>query len=378
MPSQQEAVKEDFDIILRILPSGWQEKAKELGAVKRWRKIPDAETLLRILLIHLAEGCSLRETAVISKEAGLAHLSDVAILDRLRCAGAWFQWINRGLMENWCDSVPEKVYGTRWQIHLVDATCVKEPGPTGSSWRIHYKIGLPSLLCEEFHLARPKGDGESFKRFSVQAGDLFIGDRAYGVRPSICHVTSQGGEVLTRFAISNLPLLSRRGEPFVLLEKLRKLKGTQIADWPVLLRHDAQEVSGRVCAVRKSRQAAEQARKQVLRQAQKQGFQAKAETLEAADYVYVFTTLEGDELSARNVLEMYRGRWQVELVFKRLKSIMELGHLRKIDPESTKSWLQGKLLVAFLVESLLRNAESFFPWGYPLNPTPPGHEMPVA
>ena len=93
----------------------------------------------------------------------------------------------------------------------------------------------------------------------------------------------------------------------------------------------------------------------------------RPETLEAAKYVFVFTTVPRTDLSARQALEMYRGRWQIELVFKRLKSILGLGHLRKTDPASAKAWLQGKLLAAFLIEALIRCGESFFPWGWPLD-----------
>jgi Transposase DDE domain len=49
-------------------------------------------------------------------------------------------------------------------------------------------------------------------------------------------------------------------------------------------------------------------------------------------------------LSATHALELYRGRWQIELVFKQLKSILSLGYLRKVDPDSARSWLEGKLL----------------------------------
>jgi len=53
-------------------------------------------------------------------------------------------------------------------------------------------------------------------------------------------------------------------------------------------------------------------------------------------------------------------------VFKRLKSLMALGHLRKTDDRSARAWIHGKLFVAFVLEALLRHGESFFPWGYPL------------
>ena len=61
---------------------------------------------------------------------------------------------------------------------------------------------------------------------------------------------------------------------------------------------------------------------------------------------------------------MYRRRWQIELAFKRLKSLLQLGHLRKTDPEGAKAWLQGKLLAACLIEQLILTGERFSPWGY--------------
>ena len=90
------------------------------------------------------------------------------------------------------------------------------------------------------------------------------------------------------------------------------------------------------------------------------------ETLEACAYTFVFTTWPADAFSPAKVLEMYRGRWQIEIVFKRLKSLLGLGHLKKTDVALSKAWLQGKLLVAFLIEALVASAARFFPWGYPL------------
>jgi hypothetical protein len=34
--------------------------------------------------------------------------------------------------------------GRRWRI--VDATTAQEPGATGIDWRVHYVVGLPSLV----------------------------------------------------------------------------------------------------------------------------------------------------------------------------------------------------------------------------------------
>ena len=76
-----------------------------------------------------------------------------------------------------------------------------------------------------------------------------------------------------------------------------------------------------------------------------------------------------DAFAAQEVLEWYRVRWQVELVFKRFKSLAQLGHLPKYDDESARAWLYGKLLVALLVEKLIGHASAISPWGYDLEAT---------
>ncbi len=359
-------VSDDFDYLIGFLPVGWREKARELGALRRCRKMPSADILLRVLLLHLGEGCSLRETSAIVRAGGLADISDVAIMDRLRQSSEWFRWMNEQIMHTWVHQQPSSVLGTRWNIRVVDGTHVKEPGPTGSSWLLHYSIGLPSLACDEIIASHNGKLGETFKRFSVHDDDLFIGDRAYGVAPGIAHVVTGRGQVLVRFAMDNLPLKTRRGEPFALLKSLRTLGPRSIGDWEVQVRHKEKVFNGRVCAIRKSRQATEQAHKKLKRSAQKSGFHTKSQTFESAGYIFIFTTLDKKELTARAALEMYRGRWQIELVFKRLKSILGFGHLRKVDKDSATAWLHGKLLVAFLVEMLICQGELFFPWGYPI------------
>jgi len=354
----------DFDYLVTFLPAGWQQKAKELGALKRCRKIPDAATLLRILLLHLAEGCSLRETAARLTRGGIAKVSDVTIMDRLRGAGSWLRWMSVELMQTWIAKPPDAVFGTRRRLRLVDGTRIKEPGPTGSSWCIHYSIELPTLRCCDVIVQDKHGCGETFKKFDIRPDDLMIGDRVYGSTPGISHVIDNGGDVLVRFAWNLLPLWHDENNSFDLLGHLRSLRGRQLGDWDVLIKDGDQRHKGRVCALKKSRQATEAAKKKIRRAAQKQGSETQPETLETAGYVMVFTSLDRKELGPAAALNMYRGRWQIELVFKRLKSLLGLGHLKKTDATSTEAWLHGKLLVAFLLEALLCKGEAFSPWGY--------------
>ena len=118
---------------------------------------------------------------------------------------------------------------------------------------------------------------------------------------------------------------------------------------------------GRLCAIRKSQQAADRERRKTLRKAL---HGPKPATLEFANYVLVFTTLPAAEFSTAEVLRWYRLRWQVELVFKRMKSLAQLGHLPKHDARSSRAWLYGKLLIALLGQKLMRIGRDISPWGY--------------
>ena len=364
---------DDWEIVQRLLPERWQEKARELGALRRCREFPDAPTLLRVLLIHLAEGCSLRETVVRAAQGGLVSVSDVALLKRLKASGEWFGWMGEQLVQRWANPTAKSLWEAGLRVRVVDGSQVSEPGATGSTWRIHYSALLPTLRCDEVHVTELT-IGESLRRFAVRAGDLLIADRGYANRAGVRHVVDHGGAVIVRMNLTNLPLLDAQGRPWNLLRRLRTLSSARLGDWAVWLEDDKGQLAGRVCAIKKSRLAAQRARDKALRESRHQGHEIQPETLEAAAYTFVFTTLD-KRFSAATILEMYRGRWQVELAFKRLKSLLSLGHLKKFDPQGAQAWLQGKLFVAILIEVLISAAERFSPRGYPIQSAAPSQPM---
>jgi Transposase DDE domain len=364
---------DDWEVIERILPLSWESQARESGSLRRCRGFANAGQLLRVMMIHLVDGCSLRETAVRAAEGNLAQVSDVALLKALRRCQEWFRWLAEGLMQQWLTPLVAGA-GTR-RMRVVDGSLISEPGSTGSNWRLHYSATLPSLHCDEVLITGPEV-GESFSRYTVQPGDLLIGDRGLAHRKGIRHVLEGGGDVIVRLNLTNVPLVDEKGQRFSLLAHLRRLHGTKVGDWPLILADEHGQVSGRVCAIKKSRAAAARARKRAQQESSRKGHLLQETTLEAAGYIFLFTTLSAEQYTTARVLELYRGRWQVALAFKRLKSILATGHLKKTDPIGAKAWLQGKLLAAVIIETLINLGERFSPWGYPLPEFPSA--LPVA
>lgn len=357
-------LEEDWDVLMSLFPKDWQEKAEKTKALKGLRKNKSAADLLRTLLIHLACGYSLRETVVRARQAKLADMSDVALLKRLRKSKDWLAELCSSMFQ---DRGVCLQGDHSFEVRLVDATNVKEPGKTGSLWRIHYSVRVPSLRCDFFKVTpvEGKGTGESLKQFSIQSGDYIIADRGYSTASGIEHVSQCKGHVLVRMSPHNLEVLDSTGNPLPWKERLGKITDSGHArSWPVYIPGtDGQYIPGRICAIRKTEEAIRQAHKNLHRRASKNGQQLRPETLLYAKYVIVFTTFPESRFSAAEVMRWYRLRWQIELVFKRFKQIAQLGHLPKRDDESAQAWLYGKLFIALLAEKLIAQARSISPWG---------------
>jgi hypothetical protein len=359
------AAQENWQTLLSLFPPQWRERAAESGAVERLRGFSSAEALLRTLLLHIANGLSLRETVVQAKLAHLANISDVALLKRLRNSEKWLRSLCVDLLRE--NGLTLTTDGGLRRLRIVDGTVVKEPGQTGSQWRILYSLLLPTLSCDFFEISATagKGTGESFRRVPIGPQDVVLGDAGYWSTAEMEFVRSQSAHVLVRVNPQSFIAFGPRGHRVRLLNRLRTLRQPgQIGEWKVILRGENASIEGRICALRKSEHAIERAQRRLQRRASKKQQALKPETLEYAQYVIVFTTLDAEP--AEQVLECYRLRWQIELIFKRMKTLAQLGHLPKHDDRSARAWLYGKLLVALLTQKLIRVGREISPWGYSL------------
>jgi len=77
----------------------------------------------------------------------------VALLKRLNCAGEWFRWMAEELLSSWICKKDEANRGLKTlsrPIRVVDATCIREVGSTGTDWRVHYSFNLNELECCQY------------------------------------------------------------------------------------------------------------------------------------------------------------------------------------------------------------------------------------
>ena len=355
-------MNEDWDVLVSFLPGNWRQLAQTNGALKGLRKDKSAETLLRILLLHLGYGYSLRETALRASKANLATLSDVALLKRLRKSKDWLHALCVALFEEQGVNVfaGRRAAGQGIRCHDGQGTRQNRGALANPLQR------APSL--PDLRLLQAHGDQGAGRRRVVgaiphcsgrlRAGRPWLLDRP---RHSPRGVFGRSGH---RAPQHRRLAASTPQRPAVRLVDSARLAqawwhatvlacrggrgGRGGAGTPVCDQEDARGDQDRHARLRK--------------EAARKGKQVQARTLVFANYVMVFTTWPEATFTAPEVLEWYRIRWQVELVFKRFKSLAQLGHVPKHDPESAKAWLYGKLLVALLTEKLIYHAATVSPW----------------
>jgi hypothetical protein len=193
--------------------------------------------------------------------------------------------------------------------------------------------------------------GETFRRFNAEPGQLWIGDRGYANPPGIAAIKASGAEVLVRYNRGSLPLFGLDGNGLDVLKMLGALKCPGKAEQCYAEVHPrkGESIPGRLCALLLPPDKAEEARE---RARQEQGASVTAETLEAAQYVVVFTTVPLAMLNAELVLELYGLRWQVELHIKRDKSIAGLDKLPNFRKDTVYSWICAKMLLTQIARKI--------------------------
>ena len=143
-----------------------------------------------------------------------------------------------------------------------------------------------------------------------------------------------------------------------LLEKLRQLDENENLNTQVFIKSSTgKDIALRVCAMRKTPVSIERTQKKLRRKESLKQVVLADDTKEFNNYIVLITSLP-DEIVAEQVLELYQLRWQVEIYFKRLKSIMDFGELPKRRTESVMAWLNGKMMIAILIERVLCQSRS--------------------
>lgn len=339
-----------YEELIALLPEGTEQACWETKAMSRHAGIQDPYTLLKLCLLY-GYNHSLIEVAAYAEAANICRISDVGFMKRFSRCTEWFKGIIGNLkpcaVTNY--QKPEQLEERR--VLAVDATDTICGGKQRQEWHLHYALDLFSMCCGEFKVTTEK-TGEKLTNFDFKPKDLVLGDRVYSTINGMEHCLTCGADFILRMRSNAFALYNEDGQGLSLVDLLNGVGNSACDIFAYFKGSDKVLHPLRICAVRKSHKALQQTEKKLRRKQSKKQVRFSKETHFVNQYFFVITSLD-EQFSAEQILDLYRLRWQVEMVFKRYKTILKMGTMPTRKPESGEAWLNCKMLIALIMEKLM-------------------------
>jgi len=342
MEAQDIFVDEKWAHILSILPQDLDESVRATGCVERFRNVQSAADLLRVMLAYGVSDLSLKETAAWAKADGIAQFTGPALFYRLEQSPPWLQHILGQLLVE-----SRRVDEAELEIRIVDATVITGPGSKGTDWVLHTVIDPVAGCLQSVELTDAKG-AETFMRHSVQPNQLVLGDRQYATARGIASVVSHGAYPVVRVNRRTLKICDLERRRIYLQSFETDLPKGSLMSLDVLI-PTPPDMTGKKNKAWDLKDAKSWIPARIV------GCRTDK------DVTWVLTTASRETLSDEALMNLYRLRWQIELLFKRLKSLLHLDALPSKDGPTSKSWLLIRLLVAAIAQILVSPSGVFSP-----------------
>ena len=340
-----------WEYVRTLLPADLEDSARRTKALVRCRNVPDAAALIRMALAYAVSDLSLKDVAAWASAMELAEITGPGLFYRLREAEGWLEHI---LAQVLGEQLPQAVGG--WPVRVVDATVINGPGKKAVQWRAHVLVNPSTGGFRSVELTDDSG-AEKLARHQVEKGELVLGDRAYGTARGVYAVRQAEAHVVVRFNPATLRTCDERRERIFLQEKEVELPATGAVEFNILLPVPPERT--------KSHKTWDSSK--ALAWVPVRAIAARTRN---AEVIWILTTLTTQQLPALAALGLYRLRWQIELFFKRLKSLLHLDTLPSREGPTAKSWMLARLIAAALAQRLVQPSGPLSPWGYQLRESP--------
>lgn len=341
--------------IEKYLPKDWKEQCRKSKALVRGREIKTAEELLELNLLYLTAGGSFGATSALLNLTTEKRMSKKAVYTRIQNSAEWLRRMSKEMLEENGMKLPKPVWLDK-DVILVDGSelCVK--GSRQGDYFLHYAMNL-----FEF-----KGNmkltgittGESLTNYEFHKSEIVIGDRGYVSIRGMEYVMKSGADFILRYRKNAFNIYDENRMKVDILTIIGNLQEFESMSFTGFYKVKNEYRPVRFVAMKKSKKDYEKAARKIENDCKRKNRNSpKQDTLELNKYIILVTGLD---YSDDKILELYRCRWQIELVFKRLKSLFELSKIPSAKPETAEAWFYGKLFLAVLCETILK-AEVFSP-----------------
>ena len=366
MPNASTDSIDHFPAFLARLPDDLdlEALARQTKAFRRPRGVRSGTDLLRLALAWAPGGYSMQRVAAWAGARGIARLTEDALIQRLHGMVPFLQAVVSQLL---MPVEPRPCWYGR-VLRIADGTSLSKQGSKGTDWRIHAVYDLARSGFTHLELSDARG-GEALDRGPPVAGEIRIADRGYANAQAwqrFCENSQGQAAYIVRVRWSTIRLVDQTGDLFDLIKWLERLP-PEAETHQITARVQSGKrqtpVAIRLVVRRNTAEATEAARKRLRQKASRRQTRIDPRSLVAAGFLILATPLAEAEFPATEVLAVYRLRWQIELAFKRLKSLLHIGKLPTKTEVGTRCWLYAHLIVALLTDDLSQDFLESFPSG---------------
>ena len=345
-----EEITKNLDEVFALFPEGWQAKAYEMGALTRARNIKTAEDLLMLNLLYQTNGKSLGGTSALLKSGGTINLDKNAVYFRIKNSVDWNIWLNQNICRSLNIVAEKPEFLSDKRVIAVDATDEKMDANGSLLARLHYGVDIYTLEPAQALMTLGK-TGETLTNFSnFRKDDIVLADRTYGSIKSIEHVKASGADFIIRLKYNAFAMYHNNGSRFDLEEAIGGMSEGSSMEFNIHYKNDGELKPVRLCVYRKTSGQAVNSERNIKKSNKKRGrTEPSAAQLFYGNYVIVATSLS---FECEKILELYRQRWQIEILFKRLKSLFDYDDMPAKTEATMRAFISGKLLLSGICEAL--------------------------
>ena len=306
--------------------------------------------LLRVLLVYAACGFSFRQLGLWATLVGVGYLSERAWRKRVERAQEWIMWLLGALIGS--QQSPDWLPKTAGRVWLIDASRLKMPAGSGEDVKVHsaYNLGMGRL--EDVKVS-DRHSGEGLHHFVLRPGDVVVTDAGYQLGASVQQGQAQGAYGVHRFSNHQVRLEREDGKKIDLKRLIKHQKYETVTEYKVWVwdpSHTERFALRLVISLLPRKQAMQARARKQARIRLKKGSKANLAPAWWAGVMLLGTTLPHEQWSTPDVVKLYRARWQIELLFKRLKQGLHL-HLLPVKLwERVQAYVHLCLIVWYLQE----------------------------
>lgn len=298
---------------------------RDSGIIRRKRVIREAAVLVEAAYLYIVKKLSYQR---LSDEMACRYgirMSDTAWKKQLRKIADIFldavtQHMQKCLTES--SSATQQTLLNYQKVYAADATDVSQEGSQNIVMRIHTQLSLNNHAGVRMRIT-DNHTAENISLLPIEARSLYLADRAYGKARQLAHLADHQADFIIRITPNRLKLYTDK-------ECRQRIDFSSLLSEPIssfslhaFFRYGGHTYPVRVIGEKLPEEKQNDAEKRVRKKAAKNRCTLRESTILFSKWLIVVSSV-ADLVTDREILMAYCQRWQIELLFKRSKTLLGL------------------------------------------------------